>query len=253
MSSKKTSFEAEIDNNGVAFSKRWTKEISDNISVLAGHDAFARSYRRLTALQAIKANLIKKYSSGSAEFFFEAHNDAMTSHVCASFGAWRTSLQALRGAIENTLCAVYFKDHPVELERWEKGHFRIGFQELSNYCESHPRIGQYENKLKIIESIRSEYATLSKAVHSSAKNFRMTDAAGKILIWSTEKAKVGMWSTRHSHVVQDIALLMSIVEAPQLLGTMNPNVRASMFFAISASKRTAIKDVLGITIPNPQH
>lgn len=247
-SPKKSSLETEIDFNGQKFADRWSAEIVENITALREDENLVKSYRRITAIQAIKLSLLKEYSTGSAEFFYEAHNDIITSHVCASFGAWRTSLQILRSAIENTLCAIYFRDHPIELERWGRGEYRAGFQELCKYCETHPKLMEPDKRLKVVEGLKKEYATLSKAVHSSAKNFRMSDAAGKILIWSTEKAKLGMWATRHEHVVQNIVLLISMLESQQLTGAMNSPVRSQLFYAISASKRKALKEVLGITV-----
>lgn len=251
MTIAKKPIETEIDNNGIAFADKWSKEIATNIDALKNEPALSLSYRRMTAVQAIKLSLLKKYSPGSAEFFYEAHNDIITSHVCASFGAWRTSLQTLRSAIENTLCAVYFRDHAVELERWNRGEYRPTFQELCKYCETHPKFVDVEKKLKVLEELRAEYSTLSKAVHASAKNFRMSDAAGKILIWSTEKAKLGMWGTRHAHVVQSVVLLMTMLESQQLAGTMNSPVRSQLFFAISSAKRKALKETLGITVSSP--
>ncbi|MER8838458.1 hypothetical protein [Mesorhizobium sp. M0684] len=250
-STKKTPIEIEIDCNGVAFADKWSKEIAANIVALTGEPALLKSYRRITAVQAIKVALLKKYSAGSAEFFYEAHNDIITSHVCASFGAWRTSLQTLRSAIENALCAIYFRDHPIELERWNRGEYKTNFQDLCKYCETHPKLIEAEKKLKVIDALRAEYSTLSKAVHSSAKNFRMSDAAGKILMWSTERPKLGMWGTRHTLVVQGIVLLMSMLESPQLVGTMNSPVRSQLFFAISTEKRKALKEALGITVSAP--
>ena len=125
------------------------------------------------AIQAIKTDLIVPcYAAGSAAFFFEAHNDALVSHVSASTGAWRSALQALRSCIENTLAAVYYNDHPIELELWQSSRFMLGFSELLGYMEKHPRLSPLGVQLSGLAAMKTEYATLSKAVHASAANFR---------------------------------------------------------------------------------
>ncbi|MES0098638.1 hypothetical protein [Mesorhizobium sp. M0019] len=247
-----TLLQSEIDANGVQFAKNWADEMSSNMAALAGNSHLVDSYQRLTAIQALKAGIVaKKYSPGSAEFFYEAHNDTLTSHVSASFGAWRLSLQALRSAIENSLAAIYYKDHPIELEQWTNGDFRISFSDLFKYALFHPRIGPHENHLKTLADLKSEYATLSKAVHSSAKMFRMTDSAGLVLLWSTDNARLSMWSTRHRKTVQAISQLMVTLHAEDLKGTAAASLRSVLYFSIGSSKRAAIKKHLSVTIPAP--
>src|SRR4051812_49353560 len=105
----------EIDANRASFFNNWTREAKKNWTALAKDKAFTESYRRLTSLQALKTLVVEsQYSQQSAQFFCEAHNDALVSHVSASIGAWRSSLQALRSCIENSLCATYYRDHPIE-------------------------------------------------------------------------------------------------------------------------------------------
>src|SRR6202035_1237450 len=140
--------ESEIDANQSAFFSNWTFQASTNWKNLENEPAFKLSYRRLSCLQTIKNELVlPNYSSGSSAFFFEAHNDALVSHVAASFGAWRSALHALRSSIENTLCAIYYRDHPIELELWSAGKFRIGFTGLLDYLRTHPRLVQFEPSL----------------------------------------------------------------------------------------------------------
>jgi hypothetical protein len=181
----------------------------------------------------------------------EAHNDALVSHVNASVGAWRSALQALRSSIENTLCAIYYNEHPVELELWSKGQFRIGASDLLTYGHKHPRLSALKNNVSGLASLASEYATLSKAVHGSAANFRMTDPVGSILLWSTDPVKASMWSTREKNVVEDICLLMSCLNHTRLDGTKLAPLRSVLGFAVSASKRTELKKQLKITIVAP--
>src|ERR1700722_12137427 len=160
----------EIDANHAAFFRDWTGQAAKNWVALSKNDVFRDSYRRLTALQAIKTHLVvaPRYTAASAAFFSEAHNDGLVSHVGASTGAWRSALQALRSCIENVLCAVYYRDHPVELELWGRGKFVIGFTELMRYAERHPQLSSIGGQISGLDTLRSEYETLSKAVHGSA-------------------------------------------------------------------------------------
>jgi len=132
----------EIDANHAVFFKDWTAALAKNVKDLESNPVFVESYRRITVLQAIKAHIVvPNYTAESAAFYSEAHNDALVSHVAASAGAWRTALQSLRSCIENVLCAVYYSEHPVELELWGAGEFLIGYSDLMKYLEKHPRLG----------------------------------------------------------------------------------------------------------------
>ena len=242
--------EREIDANQGAFFSDWTAAASHNWNALKGNEVYTDSYRRLTALQAIKAHLIvPHYSPGSAAFFFEAHNDALVSHVAAATGAWRSALQSLRSCIENVLCAIYYNEHPIELELWEGGQFRIGVTDLIRYMERHPHISALGTQLTGLEAINGEYATLSKAVHASAVNFRMTDSASTVLLWSADPIQARMWSTREKRTVEGLSLLMVCLHKMSLEGTKLTPLRNVLRFSIGTSKRRGLRKRLLINIP----
>lgn len=247
-----SALEAEIAANFEKFHSQWQTQLAANVKLLEKSPLLFESYRRLTALQALRARIITpKYSSGSASFFLEAQNDALISHVNATTGSWRAALQSLRSVLENALNAVYYRDHEVELMLWENGDFRISPAELRAYVARHPFISRHEPKLKIMETIEAEYATLSKAVHGSKASFRMTAADTGISLWSSDTAKLGMWSTRHQKVVQAVTMLFATLHAAELQGTQNSDLRSVMYFAISQSKRTAMKSALKVSILSP--
>lgn len=242
----------EIDANHLAFFKDWTAQATKNWKALEKNTAFQASYRRLSALQALKTSLIvPNYDNGSAAFFFEAHNDALVSHVNASVGAWRAALQALRSAIENVLCAIYYHEHPVELELWGQGKFIIGVSELLKYFEKHPRISRLGENVSGLGNLRSEYATLSKAVHASAENFRMTDPVSSVLLWNTDPVKASMWSTREKRTIEGICLLAVCIHSRLLEGTQLTPLRNTLAFSISASSRTQLRQTLRVNIHAP--
>ena len=241
----------EIDANFEKFFANWTGKAAENWTALHQSDKYKESYRRLSALQALKAELVvPAVSPGSAAFFLEAHNDALSSHVNASMGAWRSALQNLRSTLENSLAAFYFMDHPVELKLWERGKYRPAFSELYNYAKDHPILEEVSPQISGLDLFKSEYGTLSKAVHGSATNFRMTDDASEILLWNVEPARVGAWADREKHVVLAVCLLTVSLFRSELTGTKKPGLRSVLSLAIPNSKRQAIKEALKVTIPS---
>lgn len=242
----------EIDANRSKFFDRWTSESCKNWQSLKENAVFTDSYRRLTAIQAIKMHIVvKNYSQGSAEFFHEAHNDALIAHVNASIGSWRTALQSLRSVIENVLCAIYYNDHPIELELWESGQFVVGFSELIKYMEKHPRLSSTPRTVSGLEIIQSEYGTLSKAVHGSAAGFRMTDSLTNVLLWSDDPKKASMWSTREKKTVEGLLLLLIALHSPLLEGARLPGLREVIGLGVSTASRKLLKSHLKVSIPAP--
>jgi hypothetical protein len=173
------------------------------------------------------------------------------SFVGASFGAWRSSLQALRSCVENVMNAVYFKDRPVELELWNLGTFRLGFSGLLTYLERHPNLTAFDKSMTGLQFLDKEYATLSRADHASAANFRMTDPAADVLLWNTDRARAGKWATREAKVIEGISLLFAFLFAQQLTGTRLSGLRTMLGFTVSGSKRAVLQNALGITVPAP--
>jgi hypothetical protein len=246
------SLQVELDANFDNFHSDWTSQAVQNWNTLRPLNVFRQSYRRIALLNALKTDIVVPlFSGGSAAFFFEAHNDALVSHVNASFGAWRSSLKAMRSCVENTVNAIYYKDHPVELEQWRQGKFRLGFSRLLNYLENHPALSSHDKTKTGIQYLEDEYATLSRAVHASAVNFRMTDSVSDVLLWNTDKARAGQWAAREIKVMEGISLLFAFLFTDQLVGTQHAGLRTMLGFTVSASKRVVLKKELKITIPTP--
>src|SRR5204862_7086402 len=142
------------------------------IAALDAHrDAFLSSYSRIASMNAWRSDMLETIvSASSLEFFAEALNDVLISHVFARFGSWRSALMSLRSCIENTCYCLYYKDHPVELRLWESGKHRPPFAEIHGYLASHPDIEPLgSSPVTGLANLKSEYGTLSRAVHASAK------------------------------------------------------------------------------------
>ena len=242
----------EIDANFTSFSREWLTASSANISQLTKLELYKESYRRITSLQAIKLYIIERiYDNESAQFFFEAHNDALISHINASMGSWRSALQSLRSCIENVLCAVYYSSHPIELELWQLGKFRIGFAELIKYLENHPKLSKIDRKTSGIEMLTQEYATLSKAVHGSAVNFRMTHPTSTILLWNSEISRAAMWATRERKTLEAICLLIVALNTTSLQGSSQIPLREVLAYCITSAKRKELREKIHVNIPDP--
>lgn len=242
----------ELDANSEAFKLKWKQDLDGNFATLGGNEKFQASYRRIAALQALRTSLIAPlYGADVSAFFVEAQNDALTSHVFASFGAWRSSLKALRSCIEDTFGALYFKDHPVELKLWEQGDFRLGFTSTHKYFADHPDLKACKDGVSGLDVIKEEYATLSKAVHGSAKGFRMTENAAGLLLWNTQNAKLGAWDTRHRKVIESLCLLVVSLHSQRLQGAAHAGLRAVLGYAIGPNRRTQLRDQLHVHVDAP--
>jgi len=243
---------AEVAHNYGVFAVSFPERITANAVASRGKGHLVESYGRIATLNSLKIDLIiPNFSVGAAQFFFEAHNDALLSHVHASFGSWRAALQSLRSFMENIMSAIYYADHPIELEKWETGDFRLSPRELREYCASHPRIAAVNKSLNVKDALDAEYATLSKAVHASNTLFRMTTAAGDINIGSFSDAELGKWSTREKATISICTLIVVAVLHTQLDGAKRPQLRKALGLTLSAQARKAAKEALGVIIAAP--
>lgn len=246
-----SALKAEIEANFEAFSTSWKTELPKSISALDSYrDDFGKSYARIASLNAWRTNVLEsRISEGSLEFFAESINDAVVSHVFARFGSWRSALMSLRSCIENTFYCLYYKDHPIELRLWETGKHRPGFSEIHTYLEHHPDIALFGNiPVTGLASIKDEYATLSRAVHASAKNFRMSPNVHQTALWKPEAASLGQWRTREQHTLSGLNLLLITVFREFLQGTQQSALRKSLSFVIPASLQPKVKSELKVSI-----
>ena len=244
---------ADLVANYTAFSTILPTDLVENIVNFQEDERLLLSYARIASLNAIKVDLVKDvFPVGAAQFFYEAHNDALISHVNASYGSWRPALQSLRSFMENTLSAIYFLDHPVEFARWEQGTFRIAPRELRAYVGEHPKLELIAGPLNVKGTLDNEYSTLSKAVHASNSLFRMTNADGKINIAKPSIPELGKWSKREKEAF-DICLVVLIgVLQEHLDGAKLSQLRSSLSFALGPKSRSALKTHYSISIPEPK-
>jgi hypothetical protein len=183
------SLKDEIEANFDRFVSRTDDELARvRASLTARRSVYLDCYVRIAALNGWRELLLSNtISASSLAFFLEAQNDALTALVFARFGSWRSANKSLRDCIENILFCLYYKDHSVELKLWHLGQFRIGFSAAHKYLKEHPDIRRVSKDVTGLEQLKSEYATLSKAVHG-AHVFRMSGGPGATRLWSDEVA-----------------------------------------------------------------
>jgi hypothetical protein len=231
-----------------AFDTDWRADMAAVSARLAKDSAtFLASYRRLVSLQAWRAFLETRISDGSLAFFLEAQNDALTSHVFANLGSWRSALKALRGCIDNILYCIFYKDHAIELRLWHEGKHKLTFAEHFTYLDNHPDRVQIP-QIDAMPVLRAEYATLSKAVHASAKSFRMTHDIKETLLWSDAAEQRGKWQTREQEVLLQINLCLLAVFRHELGGAAAPGLRDAIGLAVPTSKFADIKTHMNVVI-----
>lgn len=243
----------ETEANFTAFTPKWETELKTVSSALGLHQRqFLVSYRRIVSLQAWRTTLLDvRLSSDSVAFFLEAQNDALTSHVFARLGSWRTALKALRGCIENVLACLYYMDHPVELRLWQNHKHRLGFGEYTSYFKGHPALEKLPEKVTGLAELTKELATLSSAVHASASSFRMTADGGIPRFWSDDLAQLGAWHTRESRSLLAVNLLLLTIFRQELEGGRLSNLRKAISFAVPYARHGEIKQHLGVTLFKP--
>jgi len=224
--------------------------VEDALTKLEAHKTiYSESYSRLVSLQAWRSELFCNiFSSDTEEFFQEAHNDALMSHSLARQGAWRVALMSLRSLIENTVFGLYYCEHPVELQQWLFGEHRLGFSETTAYLLRHPKIKDLDGSITGIETLKKEYATLSKAVHGSAKAFRMSRDGTVTGLNLNSPADLGAWCTREQSTIAAINLLLVCFFSDHVSGAALPNLRKSVSLAIPLKKHASLKSALKVTL-----
>jgi hypothetical protein len=215
----------------------------------AQKETYSASYSRLVSLNAWRSELLCNIiSPESEEFFREAHNDALMSHALARQGAWRVALMSLRSLIENTVFGLYYYEHPVELQQWLIGEHKLGFSETTTYLLRHPKLKDLDGAITGIETLKKEYATLSKAVHGSAKIFRMSRDGIVTGLNLSSSADLGAWSTRENATITAANLLLICFFADHIRGAALPNLRKSISLAVPLKKHASVKAALQVTL-----
>jgi len=242
----------DIENSFPAFTKSWKDGLTSCTTVLDGQaPKFMESYRRLVTLNAWRETVVEQEMAEEAFLFFvEAQNDALVSHVFARMGAWRSALKSLRSCIENVMYGLYYRDHSIELRRWQSGDHRLPFKDLFEYFESHPDL-EGASTCSGLAQIRQEYRTLSRAVHASARSFRMTKK-GMPAFWQPDAGSLGAWSVREREVLIGLNLLLLAFFRRRLQGSALSGLRQAIALLLPEDLCANVKAVLGVNLKKPK-
>jgi len=240
---------AEVEENFKDFATRSTAELQASQTALAARaSAYQRDYERLVSLQAWRTHIMEPRAATGLPFFLEAQNDGLVAHIMARQGAWRTSLMSLRSAIENVCNALYYMDHPVEATLWGLGKHRLGYADLTEYLKRHPAFLGVSEAGHYVGEMSAEYSELSKAVHASAANFRMTAAGQMPRLWSSAASDVDAWMERSTRTLLSINLVLLVTFREHLQGAAHRNLRKAISLAIPPNRQAKIHENLGVKL-----
>lgn len=241
----------ELELNFASFNTNLKTKLSDSFIALENNNnLFTESYKRISSLESWRAYILEsKLSNAALNFFIECQNDALVSHSLAKIGSWRPALQSLRSAIENTLYCLYYKDHPVEYELWEMGKHQTPVSEYVNYISKHPAFIQTDENISGLALLRREYSNLSKAVHSSSINIRMTHMNQHFpAIMLPDLPKLNRWLTRELRVIQIINFMLITMYHKDLEGAKLRNLRKSISISIPKTFHERIHSQFGVRL-----
>lgn len=236
------------------FEAGWKSDLSDSIAFFEDYiDDFEKSYRRISSIQSWRANILENEFKGNKAlgFFEEAQNDLISGHVIARAGSWRYALKGVRSFLENSLSFLYFKDHPIELEKWSLGRFKIGFSELEGYLRSHPSLHGFSDVESGIASLKKEYGILSRAVHASASDFRMTQMGEVNRAFITDPIRMRKWLKRESETIMAVNTLYLYFFRDLLQGASHRNHRKIIGVSYPVAKVASLKNRISVNIITP--
>lgn len=243
------SLNAELARNFNQFAREAINESEAVRNALRVEDQkYLESFKMLCAFRAFHDSIVAGESDDAQGFYIEAHNDLLTAHVHATNGMWRSSFKSLRSFLENFLSFLYYKDHPIELQLWKTGKFRIGAAELRKYVSAHPLVVNSSLAKSAVDSIESDYAKLSISVHASRVDYRMTAQNAYPSLSSASKVSLGQWLSQERSVIRLAIVLMLVIYQKQLRGAGSRGLRTIAGLVLSADKKARVMTELAIRL-----
>ena len=136
----------------------------------------------------------------------------------------------------------------MELQLWENGKHSLPISSFVAYMANHPSTVDLPDSVTGISLVSSEYSTLSRAVHASAKSFRMTDDKPFPALLRPDKVPLGKWTTREKRVVLLLNLLLMCVYRQELQGSQLRDLRKSISLVVPASRYAVIQSAIGVRL-----
>jgi hypothetical protein len=117
---------------------------------------------------------------------------------------------------------------------WELGKHILPISGYVNYISKHPQFIKIDEDLSGIALLEKEYSTLSKAVHASSINFRMTLIGSRRFpaITLPELSKLNQWIAREKKTIQIINQILITMYYGDIQKAKLRNLRKSISFSI---------------------
>jgi hypothetical protein len=96
--------------------------------------------------------------------------------------------------------------------------------------------------------LKTEYGTLSRAVHASAKSFRMISGTAGTTLWKASAASLAQWTARERQTLLGLNLLLMTVFREKLQGAQQQSLRKALSFVIPSTLHVRVKHDLNIRI-----
>jgi len=117
----------------------------------------------------------------------------------------------------------------------------MGFSELLSLCRAPSEVVAFHNTKTGVQFLHDEYATLSRAVHASAVDFRMTESAAAVCFGTLTRRAPESGHREKLRSSKAFAWFLRLYFSEKLTGTQLSNLRSMLNFAVSASKKTILK------------
>ncbi len=230
----------EIARSYQVFEDNWIDKLNNRIADTSKPPDFADSYVRAASIQSWKSVLSNKTPDYCQAYIDEAQNDILSALILARLGSWRLSLKSLRSSLENAAKFIYYKDHSVEELQSRNGSFKFSFSDFLKYLEGFPYEKSVPRQITALPMLRAEYATLSKAVHSSGEKFRMSIRGPLPQMWVDSQIDQNQWIDREKQVLEAINLLFMSFFFSSIEGTKYPDQRIVISKSVRNSSHTDI-------------
>lgn len=230
----------ELEHNYEVFQDQWLSELNSACEDSTKNEYFRESYVRIASLQSWRTILQSGVPNYSMLYFQEAQNDVLSGLILARLGSWRISLKSLRSCLENIGRFIYYSEHPVENRQSLLNKHKFSFQEFIKYLELYPHNLSISNNINPIGGMKSEYATLSKAVHSSGERFRMSSHGSLPQMWVDSDSDRNQWIVREKSIVKAINLLFLRFYYEKIQGTVFHDQRLVISEGLPGSSYTEI-------------
>lgn len=204
-----------------------------------------KGYSRIAALNSAK-KIVNEVSDANI-FLDEALNDKLSSYLLISLGSSRSALTSLRAFVESSLYFFYYKDHPIEFQKWKEHKFRMRIKELFVYLIEHPAISSFQLE-NYVQNLEKEYGTLSLAVHGASDKFMMTGQNNFPHIFQKNTVEISKWNTRSTKAFTNVVALLLGLNKEKFLSASHRHEKDIIKLALGNTISSDLSTKIGISL-----